>query len=81
MPKDMSCAEVFARVQEYLDRELNPDEVEAVKAHLDYCPPCARGFVFEESVFETVRLKLAASACPEDLMARLRECLEACDES
>ncbi|NWF85135.1 MAG: zf-HC2 domain-containing protein [Bryobacteraceae bacterium] len=39
-PKDPACLEVFARLSEYLDGELPPEECAAVEAHIADCPPC-----------------------------------------
>jgi anti-sigma factor (TIGR02949 family) len=39
-PNDPGCLEVFARLSEYLDGELTPEECSRVEAHIADCPPC-----------------------------------------
>lgn len=39
-PKDPACLEVFARLSEYLDGELPPEEYASVAEHIADCPPC-----------------------------------------
>ncbi len=43
----MTCEEVFQRLDDYLDRELTPDEARMVKEHLDTCAACAAEHRFE----------------------------------
>jgi anti-sigma factor RsiW len=47
------CKEIFARLSEYLDAELDPGLCSKLEGHLDGCPPCR---VFLESLRRTVRL-------------------------
>ncbi|MCW5936680.1 MAG: zf-HC2 domain-containing protein [Fimbriimonadaceae bacterium] len=76
MPEPMDCREAFEKLQDYIDRELCAEEYEAVRAHLERCPPCKDEFVFEGSVLRCLKEKLAEMQVPEDLMARLCQCLE-----
>ena len=49
-PTDMSpmdCDDALHRVYEYLDGEMTVWRRRAITRHLDECPPCAQGFVFE----------------------------------
>lgn len=38
--KDPACLEIFAKLSEYLDGELSPEESANVRAHIADCPPC-----------------------------------------
>lgn len=66
-----TCEQVFRRMDDYLDRELAPNEVAKVRAHLDTCAACAQEYVFEESVLRTVRAKLRRLAIPGELRQRI----------
>ena len=43
----MDCDDALHRVYEYLDGEMTVWRRRAITKHLDECPPCADGFVFE----------------------------------
>ena len=74
----MTCSEVFQRLDDYLDRELTPEEVERVRSHLELCAVCAAEVRFEESVLRSVRGKLQRIALPAGLEARVwREVMRA----
>lgn len=65
------CQEAFRRIHDYVDRELSPEEIERVEAHLDVCARCAREFRFEAQVIDDVRAKLRRVSAPEGLVARV----------
>lgn len=65
------CRDVVARLFQYLDRELEPAELAAVKAHLDGCGPCANLFQFERSVLRLVGDSLTEVQAPAPLRERL----------
>lgn len=67
-----TCEEAFRRLDDYLDRELSPDETTLVQQHLEVCEGCAREFNFEASVIDHVRAKLRVANVPSDLAARVR---------
>lgn len=70
-PDRFTCEEVFARLDDFLDRELTPAEMAMVRAHLDTCAACASEHRFEVAVIDGVREKLRRLAVPDDLMARI----------
>ena len=39
-PRDIACIELVELLTDYLEGALPPDEVAAVDAHLETCPPC-----------------------------------------
>lgn len=71
-PDRLTCEEVFARLDDYLDRELAAEEVPLVRDHLETCAACASEYRFESTVLDGVRAKLQRLAAPSDLMARVR---------
>ncbi len=70
-PDRFTCEEVFARLDDYLDRELTAEEMRLVREHLATCAACASEHRFESGVLEGVRDKLRRLAVPPDLMARI----------
>ena len=38
--RDPACLEVFARLSEYIDGELNDVDCREIEAHISDCPPC-----------------------------------------
>jgi anti-sigma factor RsiW len=38
--RDPACLEVFARLSEYIDGELEPAQCDEVERHISDCPPC-----------------------------------------
>jgi anti-sigma factor (TIGR02949 family) len=38
--RDPECTNIFARLSEYLDGELSPDECAHFEQHIAGCPPC-----------------------------------------
>jgi mycothiol system anti-sigma-R factor len=66
-PTPMTCRDVFERLESFVDRELRPDEMALVQAHLDLCARCTHQYRFEEGVLETLRRKLQRIAVPPGL--------------
>lgn len=66
-----SCREAFRRLDDYLDRELTPGEVEAVRRHLEVCAMCADEFRVEAGILREVRGKLQRVSMPAGLQARI----------
>lgn len=66
-----TCEEVFRRMDEYLDRELAPQEVERVRAHLETCVACASEYRFEDTLLHDVKSKVRRVAVPDDLRSRI----------
>jgi anti-sigma factor (TIGR02949 family) len=75
----LTCEEVFARLDDFMDRELGPEEARRVQEHLDACARCAMEYRFEVSIVQGVRDKLRRIAAPGDLLARINERLSRSD--
>ena len=58
-------------MDEYLDRELRPAELDHVHAHLETCAACASEFAFEERVLLEARAKLQRVDVPVELRDRI----------
>lgn len=58
-------------MDDYLDRELAPPEVERVRAHLETCIACASEYRFEDTLLRDVKSKLRRVALPRELRTRI----------
>jgi mycothiol system anti-sigma-R factor len=70
-PDRLTCEEMFRRLDEYVDRELNEVEAAMVREHLETCAVCAAEYAFEASMLRSVREKLNHIAAPPDLMRKI----------
>jgi hypothetical protein len=70
-----TCQETFDRLNDYLDRELSPDEMRLVIEHLEVCAFCALEFKFEARLIQEVRAKLHALPAPPSLLEKVRGAL------
>jgi anti-sigma factor (TIGR02949 family) len=71
-----TCEETIRRLDDYLDRELTPHEMQLVQEHLAVCALCASEYAFEASALERLRDKIQRIPAPADLMARVSHALE-----
>jgi anti-sigma factor (TIGR02949 family) len=71
-PGSPHCRELFARLSEYLDGELDEALCAEAEVHLEDCPPCRE---FLESLRRTVALlgRLPAEPVPEEVRRTVRE--------
>ncbi len=67
----LNCEQTFARLDDYLDRELTPAELAEVAQHLERCVVCAGEFGVEARLLEEIRLKLRRVRAPAELMAKI----------
>lgn len=80
----ISCEEALARLWEFLDGELPPEDEAAVKKHLDICERCFPRYNFRRAYFEFTRRIRDREHAPPSLRRRLfQEILqrEASDET
>jgi anti-sigma factor (TIGR02949 family) len=71
-----TCEETFRRLDDYVDRELTPEEMRLVKEHLEVCAFCILEFQFEASLLRQVRSKLRAVPAPEGLLGKVLGAIE-----
>jgi anti-sigma factor (TIGR02949 family) len=71
-----TCEETIRRLDDYLDRELTPHEMELVQEHLEVCAACASEYAFEASALERLRDKMQRIPAPVDLLAKVSRALE-----
>jgi mycothiol system anti-sigma-R factor len=74
---DTPCSEVLEQVYVYLDGEIDPDECEKIREHLDECGPCLRQYGLDQAVKALVARTCGCDLAPEQLrgkvLARIRE--------
>ena len=70
-----TCRETLQRLDDYLDRELDPREVRIVERHLKICRQCARKFAFEADLVREIKVKLQRVRVPEELHGRVAAAL------
>lgn len=68
----LPCEEVFRRLDDYLDRELSPAEMELVREHLEQCAACTGEYRFDETVLRLVRERLSRVQAPAGLLEAIR---------
>jgi anti-sigma factor (TIGR02949 family) len=71
----ITCQETFGHLNDYLDRELSPQELRLVEEHLAVCAYCMLEFAFEANVLREVRAKLGSIQAPEGLMRKVMDAL------
>jgi mycothiol system anti-sigma-R factor len=71
-----TCDQAVARLYEYLDRELPPEEEEVVRRHLEKCAPCFHHFGFDARLLERIREKCEAGPAPEAVRRRVKALLD-----
>lgn len=76
-----TCEEMLRKLDAYLDRRLNPDELKHVEEHLETCARCATEYRFERSLLDGIGEKLRRAAVPSDLMQKISRLLEKEGES
>lgn len=67
----LTCQDVFERLNDFLDRELSPEDCDRVEEHLARCADCTRQYRFEAGVVESLKAKLHRIVCPPDVMQRV----------
>ena len=67
------CAQVFARLSDWADRELAPDDLAAIEAHLEVCDRCGGEFVFEQRTLDAIKRVLRRAPVADGLRERVLE--------
>jgi anti-sigma factor RsiW len=72
-----ACEAILRRLDDYIDRELSPEDERVVERHIEECLRCAGRYRFEIGLIHEIRVRLRRISLPGDLMTRIRRRLEA----
>jgi anti-sigma factor (TIGR02949 family) len=67
----MRCEDALARLWDFLDGELPPDEENALRRHLEVCGRCYPQYDFQRAYLTYVRRLAEREHAPPDLRRRL----------
>ena len=79
--KSYTCEDAFKKLDDFLDRELSPEEIELVQRHLSKCAQCAEAYDFEGSMLQCVRSKIERLDLPSGLLNRISKALDEAEGS
>jgi anti-sigma factor RsiW len=74
----MNCKEIFERLGDYIDQEIDPELCAEIESHIEGCEPCV---AFINTLRKTVELfhglgeQDAAAVVPEEVSANLKRFL------
>jgi len=71
-----TCEQVFRLLDDYLDRELSPDEIARVEEHLATCAQCASESRFERGMLEGLKAKIRQIDVPASLVEKVETALK-----
>lgn len=66
-PARFSCDEVLRRLDDFVDRALQAEELRRVEEHLADCLACAEACRFEQALIAGIRARLRRIAVPPGL--------------
>lgn len=75
MHDHQQCRELFEKLSEYIDNELDQADCDTIEKHLRQCPPCQACLATLQQTVAMCR-ELKSSAIPEDVSNRLRAMIE-----
>jgi anti-sigma factor (TIGR02949 family) len=76
MPKGgVDCTTVLQQLWDYLDAELGPDKMQAVRTHLALCAKCYPHYDFEKAFLEALASCQCTTCAPNDVRCHVMEAL------
>lgn len=76
MSTEGNCTETLAELERFLDKELPPERVSAVMAHLGRCVDCQGAFEFHAELTRVVRIHAQDDTLDPGFASRLRACFK-----
>ena len=73
----LDCETVMRELWDFLDEELTPDRMVAVRAHIDVCKRCYPQYEFEREFLDALAARKPRHSHPERVEAKVLEALEA----
>ena len=71
----VTCEHAFRHLDDYLDHELTPQEMQEIKAHLEICTMCAKEFQFQAQVITELRERVQRLALSPTLHGKVTTAL------
>jgi anti-sigma factor (TIGR02949 family) len=66
-----TCEDTFRRLEDYVDRELSPEEMARVERHLETCADCTAEYAFQASMLHELRARIRRIEIPAGLFERV----------
>lgn len=77
MTESIGCQEALQRLYEYLDGELNPENADEVRRHIELCEACYPEVKFTTGFRDAVRRAARGQpVCPDSLREKVARLLE-----
>ena len=73
----LDCESVMRQLWDYLDGELTPERMAAIRAHLEICQRCYPQYEFERSFLDAVAASTREHSNPDRLRVKLMAALQA----
>lgn len=67
----LDCGAALQELWDFLDEELTPDRMEAIRKHLDQCRHCVPHAEFAQRFLLAVQSTRDARACPDAVRTRV----------
>jgi len=77
----VNCREAFAKLYEYLDKELCEDDKKHLDQHLEFCSDCLKKYELEEEFNRVIKQKICSQPDVTHLKNRIREQIDKIDAS
>ncbi len=71
----LNCDAVMRQLWDYLDEELTPDRMDAIREHLSMCARCYPQYEFEQAFLQTVAQARMEHTHPAELRSRVLQVL------
>jgi mycothiol system anti-sigma-R factor len=71
----MNCKDCSEKLDRYVDRELNSNEVAELKLHLETCPDCEDHYEFQAHLKRLVKFSCDCDTAPPAFRDKLRQLL------
>jgi len=71
----VDCTTVLQQLWEYLDAELGPEKMQAVRTHLALCSKCYPHYDFEKALLEALSSCQCSTCAPFDVRCHVMEAL------
>jgi anti-sigma factor (TIGR02949 family) len=68
---DFDCSRARLQLYEYLDGEMDPDDIAKIREHLAQCGPCLKEYDIDQMLKVLVRRACSREAAPTELRMQI----------